>query len=253
MNRIDLWKLLLLVLPLSLTLSVKVFAADAPETPEPATEEVAAEASEGDEESDEGEGKDGEEEEEKPKTIAELTEEMDRVDGLFTMFRDPKTGATKMLLQGDQIGSEFIYFKHTMNGVTDAGAFTGSYGDQYVFTIERRFDKLQFIRQNTAYYFDTENAISRASEANISRAVLAVTAIAAEDEETGEVLIDSDSLFLSEAFANVTYSRGDDSGDRFKLGGLDAEKSQILELRNYPQNTAVEVEYVFNNPKPKNG
>ncbi|MEL0153904.1 MAG: DUF5117 domain-containing protein, partial [Halieaceae bacterium] len=253
MNRIDLWKLLLLVLPLSLTLSVKALAEDPPEAPEPATEETAEKASEGDDEAGEGDGEEGAEEEEKPKTIAELTEEMDRIDGLFTMFRDPKTGATKMLLQGAQLDSEFIYFKHTMNGVTDAGAFTGSYGDQYIFTIERRFDKLQFIRQNTAYYFDPENAISRASEANISRAILAVTAIAAEDEETGEVLIDADSLFLSEAFANVTYSRGDDSGDRFKLGGLDAEKSQILELRNYPENTAVEVEYVFNNPKPKNG
>ena len=252
MNRIDLWKLLLLVLPLSLTLSVNALAQDTPEggeTPEAKAEKVSEKASDDEAESEAGE----EEEEEKPKTIAELTEEMDRIDGLFTMFRDPKTGATKMLLQGDQLENEFIYFKHTMNGVTDAGAFTGSYGDQYIFTIERRFDKLQFIRQNTAYYFDPENAISRASEANISRAVLAVTAIAAEDEETGEVLIDSDSLFLSEAFANVTYSRDDDSGDRFKLGGLDAEKSQILELRNYPENTAVEVEYVFNNPKPKNG
>ena len=257
MTRIDLWKLLLLVLPLSLVLSVKTLAEDAPDSLESPTEEVAETASEGDEESGEGEGEGEEEEEEeekKPKTIAELTEEMDRIDGLFTMFRDPKTGATKMLLQGDQLGSEYIYFKHTMNGVTDAGAFTGSYGDQYIFTIERRFDKLQFVRQNTAYYFDRENAISRASKANISRAVLAVTAIAAEDEETGEVLIDSDALFLSEAFANVTYSRGDDdSDDRFRLGGLDAEKSQILELRNYPENTAVEVEYVFNNPKPKNG
>ena len=166
MNRIDLWKLLLLVLPLSLTLSMKALAEDAPETPESAAEEVAEEADEkaGEEEAQE----DGEEEEEeKPKTIAELTEEMDRIDGLFTMFRDPKTGATKMLLQGDQLGSEFIYFKHTMNGVTDAGAFTGSYGDRYIFTIERRFDKLEFVRQNTAYYFDPENAISRASDANI--------------------------------------------------------------------------------------
>lgn len=252
MNRIDLWKLLLLVLPLSLTLSVKALAQDTPEggeTPEVKAEEVSENAS-----ADEAESKAGEEEEEeKPKTIAELTEEMDRIDGLFTLFRDPKTGATKLLLQGDQLGREFIYFKHTMNGVTDAGAFTGSYGAQYIFTIERRFDKLEFIRQNTAYYFEPDNAISRASEANISRAVLAVTTIAAENDETGEVLIDSDALFLSEAFANVTYSGGDDAGDRFTLGGLDAEKSQILELRNYPENTAVEVEYVFNNPKPKNG
>ena len=247
MKRTVLWKFLLLVLPLSLILSGKAFADDTPEgdeVTEAAIEEVVDGASNDADEA---------EEEEKPKTIAELTEDMDRIDGLFTMFRDPKTGATKMLLQGDQLDSEFIYFKHTMNGVTDAGAFTGSYGAQYIFTIERRFDKLEFVRQNTAYYFDPDNAISRASQANISRAVLAVTAIAAENDETGEVLIDSDALFLSEAFANVTYSRGDDAGDRFTLGGLDAEKSQILELRNYPENTAVEVEYVFNNPKPKNG
>lgn len=247
MKRTVLWKFLLLVLPLSLILSGKAFADDTPEgdeVTEAAIEEVVDGASNDADEA---------EEEEKPKTIAELTEDMDRIDGLFTMFRDPKTGETKMLLQGDQLDSEFIYFKHTMNGVTDAGAFTGSYGAQYIFTIERRFDKLEFVRQNTAYYFDPDNAISRASQANISRAVLAVTAIAAENDETGEVLIDSDALFLSEAFANVTYSRGDDAGDRFTLGGLDAEKSQILELRNYPENTAVEVEYVFNNPKPKNG
>lgn len=247
MKRTVLWKFLLLVLPLSLILSGKAFADDTPEgdeVTEAAVEKVVDGASNDADEA---------EEEEKPKTIAELTEDMDRIDGLFTMFRDPKTGATKMLLQGDQLDSEFIYFKHTMNGVTDAGAFTGSYGAQYIFTIERRFDKLEFVRQNTAYYFDPDNAISRASQANISRAVLAVTAIAAENDETGEVLIDSDALFLSEAFANVTYSRGDDAGDRFTLGGLDAEKSQILELRNYPENTAVEVEYVFNNPKPKNG
>jgi hypothetical protein len=97
MNRIDLWKLLLLVLPLSLTLSVNALAHDTPEggeTPEVKAEEVSEEASDDEEESE----ADEEEEEEKPKTIAELTEEMDRIDGLFTLFRDPKTGATKMLL-----------------------------------------------------------------------------------------------------------------------------------------------------------
>ena len=102
MNRIDLWKLLLLVLPLSLTLSVKALAQDTPEggeTPEAKAEKVSEKTSDDEAESEAGE----EEEEEKPKTIAELTEEMDRIDGLFTMFRDPKTGATKMLLQGDQL------------------------------------------------------------------------------------------------------------------------------------------------------
>jgi len=35
--------------------------------------------------------------EEKPKTIAELVADSDRVDGLFTLFRDRKTGQVRML------------------------------------------------------------------------------------------------------------------------------------------------------------
>ena len=61
--------------------------------------------------------------------------------------------------------------------------------------LERRFDKVAIVRENTAFYFDPENAISRASEANIARAVLAVQDIIAEDEETGAILIEADSSF----------------------------------------------------------
>ena len=243
MNRNAIWKVLLWALPLTLTLSSQSFAEEAakPEVKGDAAIDAAVE------EAPEAA------EEEKPKTIAELTEEADRFDGLFTVFQDSETGATKLLVRGDQVGQEFIYFKHIMNGVTDAGAFTGSYGDNFVFTIERRFDKLEFVRQNTAYYFDPANAISRASQANISRAVLAVLPIAAEDDESGDLLIDSDPLFLSEAFANIVRTRGgdDDSGDRFRLGKMDADKSQILAIKNYPKNSAIEVEYVYFNPNPK--
>ena len=48
MNRIDLWKLLLLVLPLSLTLSVNALAQDTPEggeTPEAKAEKVSEKTS----------------------------------------------------------------------------------------------------------------------------------------------------------------------------------------------------------------
>ena len=248
MKRIDAWKLLLLVLPFSLTLTAYSVAEDAPSLPET---KPAGEVAGGAEES--LEKGDDEAEEEKPKTIAELTEETERSDGLFTLYQDPKTGEIKMLVAGDQLGKEFIYFKHTMNGVTDAGAVTGSYGENFIFTIERRFDKIEFVRQNTAYYFDPDNAIARASDKNISRGVLAALPIAAEDEESGDVLIDADALFLSEAFSRVirTWGGDDESSDRFRVGKMDSDKSKVVALKNYPENSGVEVEYVFSNPKPK--
>ena len=132
------------------------------------------------------------EESKEEKTIAELIDGDTEFAGLFTFYRDRESGKTTLLLQQDQLQKEYIYFVHVADGVVDAGSFRGAYGPRFVFTIERRFDKVAIVRENTAFYFDPNNAISRASEANITRAVLAVQPILAEDEETGELLIDTD-------------------------------------------------------------
>lgn len=173
-------------------------------------------------------------------------------EGLFTFYRDSETGETTMRLDPEQFEKEYIYFIHIADGVVDAGSFRGAYGPRFVFTFERRFDEVAIIRENTAFYFDPDNAISRAAEANISRAVLAVQSIEAEDEETGAVLIETDSLFLSESLTQLSPSRNPDADPRseFAVGGFDAERSQITAIRSYPLNTDVEVEYVFHNPKP---
>ena len=173
-------------------------------------------------------------------------------EGLFTFYRDSETGETTMRLDPEQFEKEYIYFIHIADGVVDAGSFRGAYGPRFVFTFERRFDEVAIIRENTAFYFDPDNAISRAAEANISRAVLAVQSIEAEDEETGAVLIETDSLFLSESLTQLSPSSDPDADPRrqFTVGGFDADRSQITAIRSYPLNTDVEVEYVFHNPKP---
>ena len=122
-------------------------------------------------------------------TVAELIGGDQHYPGLFSFYRDTETGDTTLLLKPEQLNQEFIYFIHIANGVVEAGSFRGAYGPRFVFTLERRFDEIAIVRQNTAFYFDPENAISRAAEANIARAVLAVQPILAEDEETGELLI----------------------------------------------------------------
>lgn len=192
-------------------------------------------------------------EDEKPKTIAELTKDTDRFDGLFTLFRNQKTGATSMLVKADQLDQEFIYWMQVANGVVDAGYFKGAYGPSSIIELRRRFDKIEIVEKNTAFYFDPENAVSRAASANISEAVLAVQAIAAEDKNSGDILIDVDKLFTTEALAQVKPTPDPDADPKtsFALGELNADKSQILNLRSYPSNTDIEVEYVFFNAAPK--
>ena len=77
-----------------------------------------------------------------------------------------------------------------------AGHFRGSFRDNMVFSIKRYFDRVEFIEQNTGFYFDPANAISKAANANISNATLVSQKIIAEDN--GNMLIDANAIFLSE-------------------------------------------------------
>jgi len=194
----------------------------------------------------------GKDKEEKPKTIAELTENSERYDGYFTIFQDKKSGETHLLVRADQIGEEFIYWVQIANGIVDAGSFKGAYGPSFMVSVQRHFDRIDFVAKNTSFYFDPDNAVSKASEANISNALLAVAKIVAEDEETGDILISSDKIFQSESFTQITPTPNPDADPKkdFSLGKLDSDKTRIINLRSYPKNTDIEVEYVFSNPQP---
>ena len=186
------------------------------------------------------------------KTIAELTENSDRYDGLFTLYRDRDTGETHMAIMPGQLDREYIYFAVSTDGVVEGGHFRGNYRDNRVVSIGRHFDRIEIRAENAAFYFNPENPLSRAADANISPGVLASEPILAEDETTGAMLIAADELFASETLLQVKPTPNPDRGDRegFQLGNLSEEKSKITVILNYPLNTDVQVEFVYENPEP---
>ncbi len=187
------------------------------------------------------------------KTVEEVTKTSRRVDGLFTLFQDTITGSTHMLVRPEQIGQEFIYWAHTVDGVVDAGHFRGAFGDNRVLAVERDFDQLRFVVQPTQFHFEEGLALSRAAHANVSPAVLATEKIVARDTATGALLIEADGIFLTEALAQVKPSQRPGPQQGFSLGQLSKGKTRYVELESYPQNTAVVVDYVYDNPSPTAG
>ena len=187
-----------------------------------------------------------------PETIAEVTENSDRISGLFTLYRDKKTGTTHMEIAPTQLNREYIYVAVSTDGVVEGGHFRGRYRDNRILSLTRYFDKIEIRSQNTAFYFDPESPLSRAAHANISPGLLASETIVAEDEETGNVLINIDEIFATETLLQVKPSPNPNEGseDNFQLGDLSEEKSKITHIRNYPLNTDVHVEYVYQNPAP---
>ena len=195
----------------------------------------------------------GEYEEEQPQTIADLTENSESYDGLFTLYRNRDTGETHVEVMPEHLDKEYIYVSVSTDGVVEGGTFRGNYRENRVLSVSRHFDRIEIRAENASFYFDPDNPLSRAADANISSGLLASQPILAEDEDTGAMLIAADNLFASETLSQVKPSPDPDPDEwepSFELGTLSQEKSKITAIRNYPLNTDVQVEYVYENPAP---
>ncbi|MCB0436457.1 MAG: DUF5117 domain-containing protein, partial [Mangrovimonas sp.] len=202
--------------------------------------------------------KDAQEEVQKPKkdekSIQELTKGSTKLEGLFTIYQDTVNGSIQMVIKEDQIGKEYIYFSQVGNGVLEASSFKGSYQGSKIFKINKYFDRLEFEEVNTAFYFDPNNPLSKAKDANISNAILESLKIESYDKKNGLYLVKSDDLFKKETFLQVKPPRfPNQPPTAFSLGNLDKDKTKIKEIRNYPENTNVLTEYVYSQPSVLNG
>lgn len=180
------------------------------------------------------------------KKISDVTKSCRKFEGLFTIYQDTINGSIKMEINENQIGKEFIYFSQVDNGAVEAGGFRGSYRGSKVFKIQRYFNKIEFVLQNTSSYFDPENALSKAAEANMPNAIIASVKIEANNADKTSFLIDAGDLFLTETLSQIKPgTRSGADPNEFSIGNLDKDKTKINRIKSYPENTDLAVEYVF--------
>ena len=188
------------------------------------------------------------------KTITELTKSSKKFDGLFPIYQDTISGDLKLIIKEKQLNKDYIYFSQIADGITEIQTFRGSYRGSTILNIKKHFNKIEFISPNTAFYFDKTNPISKSSRANISDAIITSTKILSSNTKTGEYLIDANALFISELLTRIKPPNFPGRPPfAFKLGSFDKKKSKISEIKNYPENTNIKTEYVYNNPSVLNG
>ncbi|MBI1392082.1 MAG: DUF5117 domain-containing protein [Alphaproteobacteria bacterium] len=181
-------------------------------------------------------------------SIEKVTQKLERIDGFFVVYVDPRDGAAFLEIDEQRLGKDFIGFSYTENGVLEGGHFRGSYRGNSILAFERNYLSINLVSRNTHFYFDPEQAISRAADANITDAVLAALPIIAADEsEKGaKYLVEADSLLLTSALHAVN-----DGGPGGWLGQISDDRTSYREIRNYPSNTDFIVDYVFAKDKPR--
>lgn len=185
------------------------------------------------------------------KDLDEVIKSCKAHEGLFTIYQDTTSGSAYILIEASKIGKEFIYFRHILDGSLFGGHFRGAYMGSDIVRIEKYFNRIELLKENTDFYFDPNNALSRASGANISKAVMFSEDVYAQNEQEDKFLLKADGLFLAETLQQIKQTSKNPKA--FSLGRLSKEKSKYLGIRNYEANTDVAVEYVYDNATPNSG
>lgn len=188
--------------------------------------------------------------EEEEKTLVEKLAEKDAYEGFLDIYRDKEDGSGLIILEESDLNVPIIYSSKTVDGVVAAGTFRGHFRETKLLEFRRYYNRIDVIETVNNFYFDPENALSNAATANTSESVLASLEIS--EEEEGLIAISLQDLVKNESLHRVKpYPSGDSSRESFNVGSLSSSKSRIEDIRNFPENTHVVVDYVFENKSPK--
>lgn len=188
----------------------------------------------------------------KKPTIKQKTESARKIGGLLTLYQDTVTGSIQLYVRKDQLRKEFIYQSFSMGGPPELFLNQNMIRENWIFSIRKSFDKIEFLRGNTNYYYDPANAVSKAANVDVSETVFYSEKVVAEDESG--YLIAADGLLISEKLDPVRpfLPPSIPPGAFLNLGNLNTGKSSYVKVRSYPKNTDVVVSLAYENPSPMN-
>jgi len=185
-------------------------------------------------------------------TVADKVKSSKKIEGLFTLYQDTATGSVQVYLSKNQLDKEYIYQSFSMGGPTSLFLNQNMIRTTWVFQVHKRFDKVEFSRVNTGFWYDPENPVSKAANVDVTESIFYNAKIDAEDSLG--YLFSGDDLFLSNKLDPIKplIPPGPAAAQAFNLGNLNTGKSGYQSIRSYPENTDLVVELAFDNPAPYN-
>lgn len=184
--------------------------------------------------------------------ITEKIKSSKKIPGLFTLYQDTVSGSLQIYIRKDQLDKELIYQSFSMGGPTNLGLNQSMHRSNFIFKAQKAYDKIEFAQVNTNFYYDPNNAVSKAANVDVPGTVFYSDKFAAED--SAGYLLAGDALFISEKLDPVkpTFPPGIPPTAYFNLGSLNTGKSKYETIRSYPNNTDVVVDLAYENPSPYN-
>jgi hypothetical protein len=180
--------------------------------------------------------------ESKPKTLADRTAGLQKIEGYMPLYWDASGG--KMLMEIGRFNTELLYQLSLPAGVgsNPIGLDRGQLGDSHVVVFQRIGPKVLMVQQNYRYRAITDSPSERrAVEDSFARSVLWWFKVEASDGD--RVLVDATAFFIRDAHGVTDRLRQAKQG-RYKM---DESRSAFYldRTKGFPQNTEVETIITF--------
>ncbi len=192
-----------------------------------------------------------EKKEEKEKPFEEVVEDLERIEGLFTFYRDPEKNKVLLEILPEQFDQDYLASVTLEQGVGERGLYGTGMFDESIFQWHRMGARVQLVEKNIRFRARAGSPAQRALESSFSDSVFSSAKILSKPHpernsvlvDLGEILLGSD-LQGAAQFLRVIYGTG------YKYIKAD---SGFLMVKSFPLNSEIEVVMNFRASEVKRG
>ncbi|MEB3830443.1 zinc-dependent metalloprotease [Phormidium sp. CCY1219] len=173
----------------------------------------------------------------------EVVEDSEKLEGLFTLYHQEKTGKVYMEIMPEQLDKNFLAVMTLASGIGERGLFRGMPLQDMLFYFKRVNENLQFVVRNVYFRARPGDPVERSLDRSFSDSVLSTLPIESKHPERESLLVDLSNLLINQRdltglsgimpwFLGASYSR-------------DSESSYFDRIQAFPLNVEIECVYGF--------
>ena len=175
--------------------------------------------------------------EESDDSFEELVDGYEKLEGMFTVYRDQETGKTFIEVRPEQLNQNFLCFISLESGIGEAGLISGLPIRDFIFQLRLHQNSIQFVLPNINFRTDETDPQARSVKRSFSDSVLYSLPIAAIHPQRETLLIDLENLLIGDLnLPSLKEILPDDYS-------IDYTNSYISDAKAFPLN--IELESVY--------
>ena len=185
------------------------------------------------------------------KSFQEVVEDMEKLDGLFTFYRDIAENKTFIEIKPEQFERDYLYSQKTEQATGERGLYgTNMAIDYYVVQWQRLGNRLQLLRRNLRFRAAENSPVVRAVRNSFSDSVIGSGELLGEPNPEGSgVLVDLQEVLFSQGFSEVSEQIKEAYGTSYQFEKSD---SSIVLLKSFPKNSEIGILTQFRAAEQKN-